>query len=117
MKKLTLDETWRLCLSMWRWIAKIKKNERNVEVYALKKEWLKNHGFRCKTINSDCFFCEYVYGHSRPIANCYLCPARKVDKEFDCVETSYDHSYYPVKFYNKLVSLNRKRLAKKRKKK
>ncbi len=106
MKKLTLKETWNLCLSQWRWIAKeVRKSPKN-NIDDLKEEWVGKYGFF--DIDNNCFFCNYAEG------NCDLCPARKVDKSFDCYTPEYNHKTMPIAFYNKLVSLNKKRLAKKR---
>ena len=107
MKRITLNKTWRLCLSMWRWIAKQKKEYSNLDVTCLKKQWLREHDFERDSVQSDCFFCEHDNKY------CRNCPGRKVDQCFDC--QTYDYNYYrkPIAFYNKLRSLNRKRLAKK----
>ncbi len=102
MKKLTLDETWRLCLSMWRWIAKQKKEGVGTNVDNLKHEWLAKHYPRY--VQNNCFFCGYA------AVFCPKCPGRLVDESFLCDNTEYSYFGKPIKFYNKLVSLNRKRL-------
>ncbi|KKK82643.1 hypothetical protein LCGC14_2801350 [marine sediment metagenome] len=110
MKKLTLDETWRLCLSMWKWIAKQKREGSKKTPVQLKYQWMSAHGLEEK-INADCFFCNYITANKK--CDIY-CPGVKIDKDFNCA-TSGCHWYHdPIAFYNKLVSLNRKRLAKKR---
>ena len=108
MKKMTLDETWTNCLKMWRWIAKQRKLKPKISTEFFKEEWLLKHGF--KTIDHDCFFCEYdsKYGDG-----CYGCPARKYDPEFHCSNRLWHWKKYPTKFYNKLVALNKIRLKKK----
>ena len=108
MKKLTLNETWRLCLSMWRWIAKMKRNGSVCSVLELKEIWLIKHGFGLGDIYLGCFFCEE--GHHADIGRCVNCPGRKVDQTFDCRYFEYNFQDKPIQFYNKLVSLNRKRL-------
>lgn len=106
MKKLTLDETWRLCLSMWRWIAKQWKLGRR-DVFDLKLEWLEKHGYKDQEIHENCFFC-----HAAP-ANCPACPGRVIDSAFNCHNLTWNTD--PVAFLKVLEVLNRKRLAKKRK--
>lgn len=121
--KMSLGQTWKNCLSMWRWIAKeVRKHKgwkywsykkRRLRVIELKSEWTDAHGF--DNIEFNCFFCDYAVD-SRATGcwcirglGCKWCPARKIDSNFDCSHTPYDYTKYPIKFYNKLVSLNRKR--------
>ena len=101
MKKLTLDQTWDLCLQMWKWIveewkkdSKDNKDSENVE--DLKYAWLDNHGYNAETIAHQCFFCEYTASHVKKRVlgydrYCDLCPGRKVDATFDCLR---DPVYY-----------------------
>ena len=105
---MTLEETWRLCLSMWRWIAKEKRAGNKREVESLKMEWLDNHGYDEDGLWCDCFFCDYAYYRKEDM--CGSCPVRMVDKNFDCHKEDYNYEKKPVKFYNKLVALNKKRL-------
>lgn len=125
MKKLSLDETWRLCLKMWKWIAKQIRKYKNFHqlsiagkteiIFQLKRKWCRKNKYN--TLNFDCFFCEYAKNSSYTSRNCEEnCPARKIDKEFNCHNLKYDFIRRPITFYNKLVSLNKKRLAKKKKK-
>jgi len=111
MKRLNLDETWRLCLSMWRWIAKEKRTGSRISVPTLKARWVKKYGFGAYEINGDCFFCEYIDKRSR---HCDSCPPCKVDNDFACNHKDYHYASNPIAFYNKLVSLNRKRLKAKK---
>ena len=116
MKKLNLDETWRLCLSMWRLVAKKKKAESPKSIKGLKEEWAEKHGYEDK-LQDDCFFCEYnnKRGGKNWMNLCQLCPGKKVNKEFHCERGNNPRwNKQPVKFYNKLVSLNRKRLKAKK---
>jgi len=113
MKKLTLDETWRLCLIMWRWIAKEARAGSRDAIWGLKCEWLEKHGY--EDVSCNCFFCEYA---DKRKACCDLCPAYKIDKEFyefGCQNAEYDWRVKPIAFYNKLCSLNRKRLVRRKK--
>ena len=107
---MTLNKTWRLCLSMWRWIAEQIRKYGYLSVSDLKKQWLREHGFKKDSIYNDCFFCEHGEGYS---SICGLCPGRKVDPHFNCENFDYSYCYEPIAFYNKLRALNRKRLAKK----
>lgn len=125
--RMTLDDTWKNCLSMWRWIAKevrkskgwkyLTEQQQYNKVDDLKAKWLLDNGF--EGIEHDCFFCnhaqmyhklgEYVRG-----AGCRLCPAIKIDSEFDCLGGGVRFDRDPVDFCKWLVSLNRKRLKAKR---
>ncbi len=107
MNKLTLEKTWTYCLSMWRWIAAQRKAGDNRIVWYLKRAWMENNDF--ENISECCFFCEYDFYLGKE--SCDSCPARKIDKNFYCENTEYHWCNDPIKFYNELVSLNRKRLA------
>ncbi len=122
MKRLTLDETWVLCLAMWKWIAKEGRAATKAgivwDVCELKREWVDIHGFEKIKIYHNCFFCEYAHHYSYEDIRgegCNLCPARKIDKEFDCHNDEYYYFCYPIAFYKKLLALNKIRLAKKKK--
>ena len=114
MKRLTLDQTWKLCLSMWRWIAKQKKGGSKKRVETLKRLWLTSNGFKKKYVQHDCFFCEYDSQHH---GSCFSCPATKIEEiEFiHCTTRKYNWKLRPIDFYDILHSLNRKRLAKRKK--
>ena len=121
MKRLTLDETWTLCLRMWKWIAgEVKKGSRE-DVDDLKAEWLEDNNFEDEYFANDCFFCGYVEERTGKTpypdegGTCALCPAKKVAEFFGCCEDEYHYSGKPLAFYAKLVELNKKRLSKKRK--
>ena len=112
MKRLTLDETWKLCLSMWRWIAKMIREGSELFVSELKDQWLRDHGYEHE-VWLTCFFCGYIH---HPKRTCDTnCPARMIDRNFNCHNPDYDYQSKPIAFYNKIVSLNRKRLAKRKK--
>ncbi len=124
MKKLTLDETWRLCLSMWRWVAKQIRGGSRKCIDNLKIQWLEAHRYELNEeddeyIKLNCFFCEYEEQQlmKGERSSCDYCPGKMIDKSFSCVGSGYSWSGTPIAFYNKLVSLNRKRLAKKGKRK
>ena len=106
--KLTLDKSWELCLKQWRWIAKQIKagDERNT--VALKIAWCEKNGVGY--IKAYCFFCEYIINQSP--SGCSSCPARKIDKNFRCSQNKYSYYDKPLKFYAKLLELNKKRRKK-----
>lgn len=107
-KRYNLDETWTLCLSMHRWIAKEVKSKSSFDINDLKKRWLAKH-WDGDVLICDCFFCDWVGLDEDGDANCSECPARKIDPAFDCCDVEYYYRRKPIAFYNKLVSLNRKR--------
>ncbi len=109
MKKLTLNETWEQCLAMWKWISRRCLNSLK-DVNDLKKEWLKVNGFT--RIHHDCFFCHKCPRSTHNAEHCG-CPAKKIDKKFDCFNYDYGYREQPRKFYAKLKELNKIRLAKK----
>ncbi len=108
MKKITLDESWRLCLKQWRWIIKEVKAKDFKCAVELKKEWCEQHGFT--EIESNCFFCEYCSNYSTTKPSCSNCPAREIDPKFRCKNPAYHYYLHPIEFYNKIVQLNKRRL-------
>ncbi|MHC4397755.1 MAG: hypothetical protein ACYS1A_19090 [Planctomycetota bacterium] len=115
MKRLTLDETWKKCLSMWRWIAKQKRKGCATPVWWLKTQWMEEHGYEDEEIEENCFFCDYANHRQEDCEeDCDSCPARMVEKDFNCQDEVHHWARNPIVFYNKLVLLNRKRLAKKK---
>ena len=104
-KKLTLNQTWTLCLRMWRWIAKVWTPD-GLDVDILKVQWMKDNGF--EDIESGCFFCDI----SKYIDSCIDCPGRLVNLHFKCSNWEYSWSYKPVEFYKELLRLNKIRKAK-----
>ena len=113
MKKRTLNQTWILCLQMWRWIAKVWDVEKNVG--ELKIQWLREHGFPSNLsdgIYNSCFFCEYNVKRKHGLA-CRNCPGVLVNKYFTCGNEAYNYETNPAGFYKELLRLNRIRKAKK----
>lgn len=106
MKKKTLNQTWVLCLRMWRHVAKVWIED-GISVEILKMKWLNENGFGEDDILSSCFFCEHI----RYIVGCYSCPGRMVDPKFDCERPEYRHWSNPPAFYRELLRLNRIRKA------
>ena len=113
MKRLTLDETWKQCLKMWRWIVReVGKREITSplsagEITDLKREWIAANGF--KRMLNDCFFCAY---DSRYAVECSHCPAGSMEggDAFWCeYNPEFNWASEPAAFLRKLESLNRKR--------
>lgn len=113
--KLTLNQTWRECLKMWKWIVeqidfktfhKIKNKTRYIE--RLKREYLKSINLD-NVIMMNCFFCEYDDKHED---ECQSCPGRLAVPDFRCINKSYSWSSCPDKFYAKLLELDKKRKSK-----
>lgn len=124
MKRLTLDKTWDNCLRMWKWIAEQVKRIKNWDAYSyafqknvietLKRSWCKENGYN--ELEYDCFFCEFANSVYVRSFNCDdNCPARKINKWFWCDNNSYHFTKEPLKFYAKLLALNKIRLSRKRK--
>lgn len=99
---MTIDETWKNCLAMWKWIAG-QVHHPYFSVSFLKSEWLRKNGFESYTINEDCFFCDYDK------RGCRDCPGVLVDVDFYCTKSEYSWNKHPILFYKKLVSLDKKR--------
>lgn len=112
MKKRTLNQTWILCLRMWRWIAKVWQTPRyrRYDVIALKEIWTEKNGFY--RVQAACFFCDYDYKKT-DVPNCEDCPGALIDPDFNCTEHNYNYGTKPVEFYKELLRLNRIRKAKK----
>ena len=108
MKKYTLNQTWKHCLAMWKWIAKEIKTGSTKCVELLKVQWLEDNGF--DDIYMDCFFCHYDTQRNGWL--CDDCPGKKVSGRFNCIWETCHYYDEPVKFYKKLLQLNRKRLKK-----
>ena len=126
MKKLTLNQTWVLCLRMWKWIASVWK--KGDDVNDLKREWLTKNGYKANGIFiwNDCFFCEWAVlqrpskkdypkdeKHFVKGSGCRNCPGRKINRRFNCDCAKYDYRYNPVSFYAEILRLNRIRKGKK----
>ena len=109
--QMTLNQTWTLCLRMWKWIKKVWQTEsyEGMSVHKLKRIWLADNGFDPNAITAHCFFCDYR-GPFRCHENC---PGAMVDSEFSCSDSSYDYETNPAGFYRELLRLNRIRKANK----
>jgi hypothetical protein len=113
MKRLTINETWEQCLAMWKWISRQclgKSKEWCVSnVNRLKIEWMAYN--KIQGIHVHCFFCHNRSGGRTNGINCG-CPAKKIDKSFNCVTSAYHYMNYPREFYAELKRLNKIRLSK-----
>ena len=113
-KKRTLNQTWVLCLRMWRWIAKVWQTPRyrQYNIKKLKKIWLRKNGFPKSCLRGDCFFCEHKNICGRDFCD-DGCPGSFVDPDFNCCNSDYHYADKPVEFYKELLRLNRIRKAEK----
>lgn len=107
MKKRTLNQTWVLCLRMWRSIAKVWREGNNV--HRLKRIWINENGFSMSGVDAHCFFCD----HNVENPGCSDCPGKLVDPNFCCESLEYDYETKPIAFYKELLRLNRIRKEKK----
>lgn len=104
---MTLNQTWKNCLRMWKWIDKTWKPGMNV--LNLKREWLKKWMPDLDLI-CDCFFCKYQVDEANPGGyKCSSCPGRLVSSRFHCCNITYVYRDKPKKFYQKLLQLDVKR--------
>jgi hypothetical protein len=89
------------------------------DVEELKRVWVEKHGIEDYEIKDNCFFCEYTAKWSpkslRGPFVCRLCPARKIDKTFDCCYVEeYHYEEDPLAFSAEIHRLNRIRLKKRK---
>lgn len=109
-KKLTLNQTWTLCLRQWKWTIKQLDKDTEKDVETLKEEWLKQHKYENdNNVENDCFFCEYATVICPKETKCEDCPGQFVSKTFSCLRNRYHYYDKPHKFYKKLLELNEKR--------
>jgi len=111
MKRLTLNRAWTLCLKQWKWIIKQLDAGRTESIDKLKAEWMEQNGYGYDEICANCFFCEYA-NQQGGIYNCECCPGTLVNKKFYCRNKTYNFREKPIKFYKKLLELNKKRKGK-----
>ena len=106
-------EAWIDCLRMWKWISEnlpdgfseSVEDIKDFVIESLKRQWLRKNKFT-KPFPNNCFFCAYDGKHGN---ECESCPARLVRRHFHCTDSGYNYAYEPVKFYNLLVELDKKR--------
>ena len=108
MKKRTLNQTWTLCLRMWRWIVKMKAKNNRRWISTLKSQWLHLNNVKIEG-SHNCFFCELSNRHS----SCVRCPGKLVTRSFNCTNIMYHYKNQPAAFYKELLRLNRIRKTKK----
>jgi len=132
MKKYNLNSTWKYCVEMWDWIAKVWETPRykHFPVWKLKEIWLKKHGFEAATQlqppnvswlmyiaqglptvdesrAENCFFCVYAGTDDDGCLNCWNCPGVLVDPDFDCYKLKYSFKDKPVEFAAEINRLNK----------
>lgn len=115
-KKLTLSQTWKNCIRMWKQIDVEwrKLEEKPDDVYRWigeqKENWMESHGFYGYTHN--CFFCEYSLD-SLGTTRCKKCPPVKYNPKFQCKNDKYCWYEKPHQFYKEISRLDAKRKSKK----
>lgn len=109
--KLTLNQAWKVCLRMWKWIVEQRQKGRNDDVGDLKDEWFETQQKKYSRIDicAGCFFCEYDVQNNDICDECLRCPGRLVSKSFNCCHSAYDCYTEQAKFYKKLLQLDAKR--------
>ena len=108
MKKKTLNQTWKLCRRVSRWIAKPENEE--ISVHTLKKRWFHKNGFDNSVIR-HCFFCDFTVNATGRVI-CAWCLRKAVSPNFHCCNDSYHYSRNRKAFYKELLRLNRIRKGK-----
>lgn len=116
MKKLTLNQTWRKCLKMWKWI--VENLNKDEDVDELKDRYVEEKLKGDVDIYNGCYFCDWnsqqgIY--TDPLDSlpaCSQCPGVLVSPKFRCEGKSYCWHTKPRAFYRKLLELDKKRKAK-----
>ncbi|KKN77624.1 hypothetical protein LCGC14_0358990 [marine sediment metagenome] len=104
---MNLNDTWKNCLKMWKWIAEQSSTRGAI---GLKHEWMKANN--CDSLINDCHFCQYHNeqgGENSEQGFCLSCPGVLVDPTFDCMSGIYGYGT-PIKFNEKIIALNKQRL-------
>jgi hypothetical protein len=104
-RKLPLDSIWKYQLQMSKYVTEMKKKEPHRCVPAIKLQWVRKSKFDQDRFLSKCFFCTFALLDG----TCADCPGALVDSEFLCSNDEYHYSTKPAEFYEKLLSLNKKR--------
>lgn len=101
---MTLNETWKRCLAMWRWIVARRKEGDERDVWNLKDAYLAEFDPDADPLNK-CYFCQYnvVFPVSSYCANC---PGVLVDPAFNCMSNEYHFQLHPEAFLSELERLN-----------
>ena len=110
-KRLTLKTVWEECVKMWNALPEPLPEGFGIIIF--KRKWINNSKWKDESIKIDCFFCEYSVRHA---GHCRSCPGKLVDPEFMCGNAEYDYYSKPLAFRDKINELNKKRLAKSKKK-
>lgn len=116
--KLSLNETWKHCLAMWKGVVDILELAaecgEDISAHLAKQIWLQQNGYT-EDICNKCFFCDYNVNSAEWISDPYIsggcpgCPGTKVDPNFACGVDEYHWLEKPKEFYQELLRLNKKR--------
>lgn len=107
----TLAQTWKYCLAMWEWVSDIYIQDRGDSVEDLKEQWCRENRVWFEKTSTYCFFCDYA--NHRKDSSCQVsCPGVRVSPRFDCFNPTYSYRDKPVKFYKKLLKMEKKRKRK-----
>jgi hypothetical protein len=103
---MNLEETWKECIRMWKWISRQWLKPSHPGINALKRKWLETNGYEVFSIAEWCFFCDFARGF------CDYCPGREIDSNFSCTNGKYHYRIKPREFYQELKQLNKIRMKK-----
>ncbi len=103
---MTLDETWALCLEMWKWI--MENHKEFGDVMILKEKWFADNedAIEVGAIEADCFFCEYNVSQRGSDEGCECCPGKLIDDYFSCSDPNYSYFKKPKEFYAHILELH-----------
>lgn len=110
-----LDKCWENCLAMWKWISKVWTPDGD-RVATLKERWINKNGLP-EPSPANCFFCDFANEIAKEFNLddiCPVCPGKLISSSFGCQNSKYHYAQNPRVFYQKLVELNKKRLAEER---
>ena len=97
-KDMMIDEIWKQCIKMWRWIVRQIEAGDERTIHKLKRTWLQEHGFS-PSIHGACFFCESC-------TNCGNCPGAIIDECFSCFRDDIAYNLHPKAFLKELFHLD-----------
>lgn len=109
MRYLTLNRTWELCLTMWKWIVEQLNAGSRLPIWRLKRAWLAEFG-KGKVPEGFCYFCEYNIRHNG--GDCTICPIKLISRNLGCGYKGFSWNFEPRKFYARLLRLDKRRRTK-----
>jgi hypothetical protein len=121
-KPKALDSIWEFCLEMWKSVSLVYELGSTTPVSSVKEKWLEMKGFDPDDIVSGCFFCDWAKRKGQSSffpdrrGGCKKCPGVKVSEKFACQLKGTTWHKDPVKFYQLLVKLDKKRTPNRKKK-